>query len=64
MGAAAVGGLTFPWLIGQLFDHVGPKAMPTTVLVSAIATLGWLLFVRHSLRKSAATDRWTLQPVS
>ena len=64
MGAAAVGGLTFPWLIGQLFDHVGPKAMPTTVLVSAIATLGWLLFVRHSLRHSASADRLTVQPAS
>ena len=53
MGAAAVGGLTFPWLIGQLFDHVGPKAMPATVLAAAVATLGWLLFVRRCLRGRA-----------
>ena len=53
MGAAAIGGLTFPWLIGQLFDHVGPKAMPATVLAAAVATLGWLLFVRRCLRGRA-----------
>lgn len=53
MGAAAIGGLTFPWAIGQLFDRVGPKALPATVLVAAIATLGWLLFVRRSLHASA-----------
>ncbi len=54
MGAAAIGGLTSPWLIGQLFDHVGPKAMPATVLAAAVATLSWLLYVRRCLHMSAA----------
>ena len=64
MGAAAIGGLTFPWLIGQLFDHVGPKALPPTVLISTVATLGWLLFVRYRLHRSAAERTAAIVPIA
>ena len=36
---ASLGGMTFPWLAGQLFDRVGPSATMMTVLLVLIANL-------------------------
>jgi FHS family Na+ dependent glucose MFS transporter 1 len=49
VGGSAVGGLTLPWLIGQLFDRRGPSAMPVTVLVATVACIAWILVVRAIL---------------
>jgi hypothetical protein len=40
VGAAGLGGLVFPWLIGRWFDARGAVALPWSVLVLAIATFG------------------------
>jgi fucose permease len=45
IGAVAIGGFVLPWLIGQLFDRTGSEALPAAVLISAGATLAWLVVV-------------------
>jgi hypothetical protein len=48
-----LGGLVLPWLIGQLFDAIGPQAMAPTVFVTACTTAiiglsaGRLLLAAH-----------------
>ena len=50
IGAAALGGLTLPWLTGQVFASVGPTAVPKLALVMSTATLGWLVVLNRELR--------------
>jgi fucose permease len=38
VGASGLGGLVLPWAIGQLFDAVGPKALPFTTLAMSVVT--------------------------
>jgi fucose permease len=38
VAASGLGGLVLPWAIGQLFDAVGPKALPFTTLAMSITT--------------------------
>jgi len=40
IGAAGLGGLVFPYLIGVIFDSIGARALPLASLVLALATLG------------------------
>ena len=40
IGAAGLGGLVFPYLIGIVFDSIGARALPLASLVLALATLG------------------------
>ena len=49
IGASAAGGLVLPWLIGQLFGGIGAGTMPVVVLVTAVATLGWILVILRML---------------
>jgi len=39
VGAAGLGGLTFPWLIGQWFDVSGESALPWSMLILGVLTL-------------------------
>lgn len=38
VAASGVGGLLMPWLLGQLFDAIGPDALPPVMVVSAVTT--------------------------
>lgn len=49
IGASAAGGLVLPWLMGQLFGGVGPTTMPVVVLLTAVATLAWILVILRML---------------
>ncbi len=40
VGAAGLGGLVFPWVIGQWFDAIGAAALPWSMLVLSLLTLG------------------------
>ncbi len=40
IGGAGLGGLVFPWLIGQWFDVSGPSVVPWSMLVLGVLTLG------------------------
>jgi fucose permease len=51
VAGSAVGGLTLPWMIGQLFDHLGPGAMPVTVLVATVLCMSWILVIRAALAR-------------
>lgn len=42
--AAGVGGMVFPWLMGQFFDMMGPRMMIKTILV-ILALMALLVFV-------------------
>ena len=49
LAAAAVGALTVPWIIGQLFSSVGSGALPAVSLAGAGATLAWVLVLERIL---------------
>jgi MFS transporter, FHS family, Na+ dependent glucose transporter 1 len=49
MVAASIGGLTLPWLIGQLLSASGSGALPAVVVVASFATLGWLVVLDRVL---------------
>lgn len=51
VAGSAIGGLTLPWMIGQLFDHLGPGAMPVTVLLATVACIAWILVIRATLTR-------------
>jgi FHS family Na+ dependent glucose MFS transporter 1 len=38
VAASGIGGLVMPWTVGQLFDHIGPQALPPTIVVLAVLT--------------------------
>ena len=38
IGASGVGGLFLPFLLGQLFDHIGPHSLPPVIVVMAVLT--------------------------
>ena len=44
---AGVGGLIFPWLIGQWFDQSGADALPVATTLLAVATLAWFVIVNR-----------------
>ena len=54
LAAAAIGGLTVPWVIGQLFSSVGSGALPAVSLVGAVVTLAWVLVLERILPPVAA----------
>lgn len=54
VAGAGAGGLVMPWVIGQIFDIHGATAMPLTVLVFTVATLGWFALTARSLHASVA----------
>jgi fucose permease len=49
LAAAAVGGLTLPWVIGQLLSASGTGALPIVILIATIATLGWVFVLERIL---------------
>jgi fucose permease len=38
VAGSGLGGLVMPWVVGQLFDAVGPQALPRTVAVLSVVT--------------------------
>jgi FHS family glucose/mannose:H+ symporter-like MFS transporter len=52
VGAAGLGGLVMPWLLGQLFDAHGARVLPPVVLAACVVTVGAGLWVRHIVRVS------------
>ncbi|HZX56324.1 MAG TPA: MFS transporter [Ilumatobacteraceae bacterium] len=52
VGAAGLGGLVMPWLLGQLFDAHGARVLPPVVLAACVITIGAGLWVRHIVRVS------------
>jgi FHS family Na+ dependent glucose MFS transporter 1 len=49
LAAAAIGGLTLPWVIGQLLSGVGSGALPVVVGIGSAATLAWVLVLDRVL---------------
>jgi fucose permease len=49
IGGSAAGGLVLPWFIGQLFGGIGAGTMPIVVLITAVATLGWIMVILRML---------------
>jgi FHS family Na+ dependent glucose MFS transporter 1 len=52
----SLGGLFLPWLIGQLFEPLGPTVMPAALLLDLVAAAGlMLLFLLFASRRGEAT---------
>ena len=48
---ASAGGMTLPWLIGQLFEPIGPQVMMFAIMVDLIIALGiFAVLILHSGR--------------
>ena len=45
---AGLGGLVFPWLIGQWFGRSGAEALPVATTLLAVATLAWFVMVNRT----------------
>ncbi|MBI3652299.1 MAG: MFS transporter [Acidobacteria bacterium] len=59
MGASA-GGMFLPWLIGQLFEKLGPQIMLQTILIDLVATLVvFVLLVFTSHRRNEEANQAT-----
>ncbi len=44
---ASLGGMTLPWLIGQLFERIGPSVAPGLILADLVLALGvYLVLIR------------------
>jgi nitrate/nitrite transporter NarK len=48
---ASLGGMTLPWLIGQLFESVGPQVTMLILFADLIIALGvYTVLIRYSNR--------------
>ncbi len=56
MGAAGLGSLTWPWVIGRLIDGWGPRAMPLAALTLQVLALSLLLGGTFGLRRHHANQ--------
>jgi MFS transporter, FHS family, Na+ dependent glucose transporter 1 len=56
---ASLGGMTIPWIIGQLFKPVGPQAVPLVVSCAILASIGMLLVLSVEARRLAAARAGT-----
>jgi FHS family Na+ dependent glucose MFS transporter 1 len=50
----SLGGLFLPWLIGQLFEDVGPQVVPMALLLTVIVTVGFYALLMRRARPGAA----------
>jgi FHS family Na+ dependent glucose MFS transporter 1 len=59
IATAGVAGLTLPWCIGQLIEHVGPAAMPVAILALVLGTLLalWRVAAAANLRVPVRSSR-------
>jgi MFS transporter, FHS family, Na+ dependent glucose transporter 1 len=56
---ASLGGMTIPWIIGQLFRPVGPQAMPLVVSCAILASIVVLLVLSAEARRTVkAQAEW------
>ncbi|MFH1524441.1 MAG: MFS transporter [Chloroflexota bacterium] len=51
-----IGGMVFPWLIGQLFERINPRITMPILLVSNMIALGLLIALILPLRKNINTN--------
>lgn len=52
IAASGVGGLLMPWTLGQLFDAIGPEALPPVMVVTAVATAAIALAAGRALLRA------------
>jgi hypothetical protein len=59
IATAGVAGLTLPWCIGQLIEHILPAAMPVSLLALAVGTLFalWRVATAANLRSPLGFSR-------
>jgi fucose permease len=57
MVAASIGGLTLPWVIGELLSASGPGSLPAVIVGASIATLAWLAVLDRVLPAVPAAVR-------
>jgi hypothetical protein len=53
---SSAGGMTVPWVIGQLFEPVSPQAMFWVILIDVGLGLGIWTFLQRGGRMAAARE--------
>jgi fucose permease len=49
---ASLGGMSLPWVIGQLFESIGPRAMMVAIFFDLIVAIGiFVILLRHSKQR-------------
>jgi fucose permease len=46
LGGAGIGGMALPWVMGQVFDRTGSKALPVVMVLMAVLLVGAAAVVR------------------
>jgi fucose permease len=52
--SASIGGMLLPWLIGQLFEPVGPRMTMVAILLDLMATMLVLIVLVRATRSQFA----------
>ena len=63
IGAAGLGGLAFPWLIGRWFDGWSEAALPWSILVLSVVTIGSFALTDRRLGTPRTAEPPTPRPV-
>jgi FHS family Na+ dependent glucose MFS transporter 1 len=57
---ASMGGMFLPWLIGQLFESVGPQVTMLTILIDLMVAIGvFIVMILHTAPGATQIDRRT-----
>jgi fucose permease len=48
LAGSSLGGMTLPWLVGQLFETVGPNAMVWAVLITTLMATGMFALINYA----------------
>jgi FHS family Na+ dependent glucose MFS transporter 1 len=51
-----IGGMVFPWMIGQLFERISPRITMPVLLTSTLIAFGLLLTLTLPYRKKITTE--------
>lgn len=54
VAASGVGGLLMPWLLGQLFDSIGPESLPPVMVVMSVLTSAVALVAGRAVLRGGA----------
>ena len=56
--ASSLGGMTVPWLIGQLFEGVGPRVTMWVILIVMGLAVGVFVLIKSTSSVEPKKDRW------
>jgi FHS family Na+ dependent glucose MFS transporter 1 len=58
LAGSSIGGMTWPWLMGQLFVSAGPRSVMVTILIDLVLTVAlFAVLTRYSARQPATVPQ-------